>query len=43
MFYQQVLEHADSNDADLPELLEGSAHLPEQQSHQEVVSAEFIR
>lgn len=43
VLYQQVLEHADGNYADLPELLEGSAHLPEQQSHQEVISAEFIR
>ena len=39
----QVLEHVDGDPPDLPELLQGPAHLPEQQPHQEVVPAEVLR
>lgn len=42
MLYQQVLEHADGNQSDLPKLLEGGPHLPQQQPHQEVVSTELV-
>lgn len=38
----QALEHLDGDVAHLSELLEGSAHLPHQQPHQEVVAAEVV-
>lgn len=38
----QALEHLDGDVADLSELLQGTAHLPHQQPHQEVVAAEVV-
>lgn len=38
----QPLEHLDGDVADLSELLEGAAHLPHEEPHQEVVTAEVI-
>lgn len=39
----QGLQHLDGDLTDLPELLQGCVHLPEQQPHQEVVPAEVVR
>lgn len=39
----QALQHLDGDLTDLPELLQGCVHLPEQQPHQEVVPAEVVR
>lgn len=38
----QALQHLDGDLTDLPELLQGCVHLPEQQPHQEVVLAEVV-
>lgn len=38
----QAFQHLDGDLTDLPELLQGCVHLPEQQPHQEVVLAEVV-
>lgn len=42
VFDHQPLEHLDGDLTDLSELLKGAAHLPHQQTHQEVVSTEVV-
>lgn len=42
MFDHQPLQHLDGDLTDLSGLLKSPAHFPEQQAHQEVVSAEVI-
>lgn len=42
MLDHQALQHLDGDLTDLPELLQGCVHLPEQQPHQEVVLAEVV-
>lgn len=42
VFDHQPFEHLDGNLTDVPLLLESPTHLPQQQAHQEVVSAEVV-
>lgn len=42
MLDHQALQHLDGDLTDLPELLQGCVHLPQQQPHQEVVLAEVV-
>lgn len=42
VFDHQPLEHLDGDLTDLSELLKSTAHLPQQQPHQEVVSTEVV-
>lgn len=42
MFDHQPLQHLDGNLTDLSGLLKSPTHFPQQQPHQEVVSAEVV-